>query len=297
MVFDNESPPRRAQNMSALLAIIILIGVIIPIPMGAGFADWINETNAPDNVDDKWIEYSTDDGNFSEWDLITTTGMKPYFYWWNDTGDMLKENVTTDNAGLLTSDPLDFEEDLWIYSFNETLLGSDNVANWEEGTPYWLITFGITAKQMYDANINRMDIKMENLISVDQDGDEQDCTVTFTVGGVELFSKTLSASGDGDIDEEVTISIDDLRQAVINDMEKGYLQLKVTGHATDQDPDDTANTLDISEVHLYTYNVAKLFGRDDGLYLAAMISTIVCALGIFLVTPKYTLPFGKNRRF
>lgn len=300
MVFDRQNPQRRTQNMSALLAIVIMIGLILPIPVGAGFADWLNEVNAPTAIDDKYVAFTNDtETQLYKWDLYDGTGYKPYFYWYNET-DELKHNVTNDaNDGILVAD-LDETDGVWQYVYTDGT--ADDTADWTDdgAAPYWLITYDYTAKAAYDDNVVKFHLMLNDLVGVENDPEETGVNVQLTAGGVTFYSGTLAYDeSDDEVDVNITITPELLRAAIIEGGATSYFQLKVIGHGayTAAQANGTAElTLDMSGTAVYTYNVAKLFGRDDGLYLAAMISTILAALGIFLVTPKYNLPW-KGRGF
>jgi hypothetical protein len=288
--------------MSALLAIVIMIGLILPIPIGAGFADWMNEVNAPTLIDDKYVAFTNDTATqLYEWDLNDGTGYKAYFYWSNHTGDEMKHNVTNAaNDGILEAD-LHAVDSAWHYDYVlNTGQNADDMVDWEKQVPYWLVTFDYSAKQAYADNIVQFHLMMDHLVGVENDAEETGVTVQLTAGGVTIYTTTIAYDeADDEIDTNITLTPEILRAAIIGGGATSYFQLKVVGHGanTFAQSNGTAElTLDISGTQLYTYNVAKLFGRDDGLYLAAMISTILAALGIFLVTPKYNLPW-KGRGF
>ena len=304
MVFEGQSQFRKAQNMAALLALIILVGVVLPIPIGAGFADWVNEVNAPVAIDDKYAEISTFD--FDSAALYTGSGFKPYFYWYNgsDSG-MNKHNVTMVAATHnLTANHLSADDDN-TYAVNVT--GND-APDWSEGRPYWEVYLNYTAVDAYDDNVVRFRIYMDSpntlaagagaactnvtggkglLSTEDGDGDDREAvSVAFTAGGVTFYETTLAATGDGEIDLNVSVDTNDLRQAIMNAGAEAFFKIKVTGH--------DIRPIDMTGSAFYSYNVAKLFGRDDGLYLVSMISVICAALGIFLVQPRYSLPIGRT---
>ena len=306
MVFENQNPGRRAQNMSALLALIIMLGILLPIPLGAGFADWMNSTNAPTNIDQKYIvgafNLTGDDA------LYTGTGYTPLFTWYNGSDSPLNEvNVTMDGDMLTTGDELSIDENN-PYDLSAT---GDAEIDWAaSGTPFWLVYFNYTAKEIYADSIVKICIKMTSpdtndagpdpynnvtdgkaMLSYpngDYDADElQTVTVELSAGGVSLATWSLTKEDNGKIDENVTLDPNVLREAITLGGDTSFLMLKVTGHdIRDIDMDGSA---------VYTYNVAKLFNRDDGLILTSVISIIAAALGIVLVQPKYNLPIGGGK--
>jgi hypothetical protein len=309
MVFEGQSQFRKAQNMSALLAMIILIGVILPIPIGAGFADWVNGVNAPVAIDDKYAEISTFDLDSAT--LYSGSGYKAYYYWWNGSADQNKHNVTlTAATHNLTANHLSKDDDNTYNNYNETT--SDDQPDWSEGRPYWEVYFNFTAQDAYTDNVVRLRLVLDTstnnlsvgagagpftqarggkgLISTSADDgdidDRESCTVTLTAGGVTFYETTLSATGDGEVDTNITITTNDLRQAIMNGGAEAFFKLKVTGH--------DIRPIEMDGSAFYSYNVNRLFGRDDGLYLVSMISVICAALGIFLVQPRYSLPIGRT---
>ena len=293
MVFENQHPGRRAQNMAALLALVIMLGILLPIPIGANFADWINGQNAPSNIDTKFTE-----GPFvwTDNDLYAGTGYKPYFSWWNGSNDnsLNKHNVTM-TSGVLDADLASIDDNNAYNNTDTTDYGPD----WDNGIPVWLVTFNYTAKQAYTDNVVKIGIKMTSDYSVDTvsggkkmlscpDGTHSDeyeaVTVELSAGGVTFYTATLPSTGDGLIEQNATISTNDLRLAIMGGGDEAFFTLKVTGH--------DIRPIDMGGSAFYTYNVAKLFGRDDGLYITSMVSIIAAALGIFLVQPRWNLPLG-----
>lgn len=315
MVFEGQTQFRKAQNMAALLALIILIGVILPIPIGAGFADWMNSVNAPVEIDDKYTEINTFDMDDAA--LEDGTGYKPYFYWVNASGDQQKHSVYM-NGGFITAANVSKDDDqayIMVPNYEdvaEALLGDDSHVEWEGNPdPHWIVYFNYTAKDAYEDNVVRMKLNItsasesdadllpsnvtiagKGLISCSEDDatrDKETCTVTFTAEGMDgtpLYKKTLSADGDGDVEELITIDTNWLREAVMNEGATSFFKLEIWGH--------DIRDVDISDSEMQSYNVNRLFGRDDGLYLVAMISVISAALGIFLVQPRYSLPIGNT---
>jgi len=297
MVFENQTPTRKAQNMAAILAVIVLIGVLISAPVGAGFADWINSVNAPDSIDQKYIETNEFDFDGTN-NLGHTTGYKPYFYWWNGTGTKNKHNITTATYRL-TPDLLSTDGNQ--YDNSDT---SDDGPDWDEGVPYWEIYFNYTALDAYKDNIVQIRLNLDScdscwencthgrgLLSAPDasDGDDREpVTVTLSAGDITFFKETLSSSEDGTVEEQITVDVNDLRRAIINEGVESFFVLKVTGHDVRQ--------INMQDSGMYAYNVQKLFDRDDGLYLACTIAALCSALGIFLVQPRYNLPFETYTR-
>lgn len=310
MVFEGQTQFRKAQNMAALLALIILIGVILPIPIGAGFADWMNSVNAPVEIDDKYAEINTFD--FDDAALEDGTGFKPYFYWVNASGDQQKHPVTMLSGALRAANESKDDDQLYIMNSAYDDIDDDREVEWEGNPdPHWIVYFNYTAKDAYDDNVVRMKLNItspnydpwndnttsnvtisgKGLISCsDADTDDKEpCTVTFTAEGMDgtpLYKKTLSSDGDGDVEEIITIDTNWLREAVMNEGATSFFKLEIWGH--------DIRDVDISDSEMQSYNVNRLFGRDDGLYLVAMISVISAALGIFLVQPRYSLPIGNT---
>lgn len=304
MVFESQHPGRRAQNMAALLGLIIMLGILLPIPIGAGFADWMNSTTAPSNLDDKFVALDPDLYNLLGDEALKTTGdYTPYFYWYNSSDSPENQvNVTMENGTLTTGDALSVDENN-AYDLSAT---GDAAVDWEQGTPYWEVYLDYTPRQMYDDNIVKIGIQMtspdaanapnnvtdgKNLLSYPQlpmdEDDFNTVTVTLSAGGVDLFSANVLTDGNGKVNDNATIDVTALRSAIMTGGDD-YIMLKITGH-------------DIRDVNMtgsafYTYNTTKLFNRDDGLYVTSMVSIIMAALGIFLVQPRWNLPLGGNTR-
>jgi hypothetical protein len=305
MVFENQHPQRKAQNMAALLALVILIGVILPIPIGAGFGDWLNSTNAPTNIDLKYKEIATFSVTGDA--LLDITGYRPVFVWWNDSSDgqQNKHNASMTASVLSATHKSNVDSEWQYYNNTDT---ADNGPEWDNGVPYWDVYFNYTAKAAYADNVIQLGIKMtaanalvsagtadktevvdgKALLSAPKAGDDKEpVTIELTAGGVTFFTDTLAVTGDGKIDTNITITTEALRMAIIGGGDESYFHLKITGH--------DVRPIDMSGSAMYCYNTGKLFGRDDGLYVTTMISIICAALGIFLVQPKYNLPLGTGR--
>ena len=305
MVFENQHPGRKAQNMAALLAIVILLGILLPIPLGANLGDWLNEQNAPTNIDTKYAPLA--DATFNLTDtgaLYTATGYKPLFTWHNhsDNGNTNEVNVTMVD-GVLTTEDRTSIDDNQVYNLSAA---DPDYPDWDNGEPTWTMFFNITAKEMYADGVVQIGMVVTSpntanapnevtdgkaLLSFkdkDYDTDEYS-TVTYTLsaGGVELKAWKLTSSGNGKIDENFTVSTDLLRQCIIAGGDTSFLKLEVKGH--------DIRDIDMTGSGIYTYNAVKQFSRDDGLVFMSLISIIVAAIGIFLVQPKYNLPIGQGR--
>lgn len=298
MVFETQTPNRKAQNMAALLALVLLMGIVLPIPIGAGFADWINDLNAPDTVDLKYTEISTFDLDTD--DLYAGTGYKPYFNWWNDTDATKNRHNVSMSAHKLTADFLSTDGNQYANNYSVYADPDDSPDEWNNGIPYWEVYFNYTAKQAYEDGVIKFELALtsaatwenvsggKGLLSQPEAGDDREVvTVTFSAGGIEFYTETLSTSGDGEVEAEVLVDINDLRTAIMNGGAQSYFTLRVTGH--------DVRPIDMTDSAFLTYNVPKLFGRDDALYITSMISVICAALGIFLVQPRYSLPFGGEK--
>ena len=98
-----------------------------------------------------------------------------------------------------------------------------------------------------------------------------------------VFPKTDT---EGDLDVNITLDVNLLRQSIINKGINSYWCLKITAQDT---------SLTLAGSGMYTYNVTKLTGRDEALLF---VGAIVCAItfaGVFLVQPGYSLPFGSRK--
>jgi hypothetical protein len=296
-MFETQNPDRKAQNMSALLALIILLGIVLPIPIGAGFADWMNATNAPATPSDRFIEVNTFDLTGST--LYNETGYRPYFNWYNCSDDTeLEKHYVELTAGILTANDGSTEGE----GYDNT--DKDKMDDWDSGYPWWEVYFNYTAKEAYTDGVIKLVLNMDSdseynetlsyagggkgLLSEPELGEDKEVvTVTLSAGGVVFYAETLATDGKGIVEAEVLIDVDDLRMAIMNAGEMSHFKLKVVGH--------DIRPIDMADSEFQSYNVGKTFARDDGLYLAAVISTICAAIGIFLVQPKYSLPIGSSK--
>lgn len=290
--------------MAELLAIIILLGVILPIPLGAGFADWMNEVNAPVALDQKYAEVAGFEYGTSA--VYDTTGYKSYFFWYDNTDGTeawQKHAVTMDATPKLIAN----NESTEGAGYNNT--DTEAMDDWDNGFPYWEVYFNYTAMDAYADGLIRIVLELDSsdeeyddapnyvaaggtglLSEPEEDEDKEIVTVTLSAGGVVFYSETLATTSTGDVEADFIVDVNDLRQAIIADGPLSFFKLRVVGH--------DVRPIEMGDSGFYTYNAPKLFARDDGLYLAAMISTILAALGIFLVQPHYSLPVGtgKNRK-
>lgn len=295
-MFENQNPDRKAQNMSALLALIILLGIVLPIPIGAGFADWMNATNAPVTPSERYKEAPFE---LTGTDLYNETGYRPFFNWYNCTEDTeLERHYVYMVAGVLTANAESTDGN--GYENTDTAA----MKSWRSGFPWWEVHFDYTAKQAYVDGVVRLVLNLDSddewieppsaavggkglLSEPEEDRDREAVTVTLSAGGVVFYAETLSVTGKGSVEAEVLVDVNDLRMAIMNEGDVSFFKLRVVGH--------DIRPIDMTDSEFQTFNIGKVFARDDGLYLAAVISTICAAVGIFVVQPHYSLPVGQSK--
>lgn len=265
---------RRSQQAAAILAIIILSSLLLMFPVGGGFADYLNSIQAPEDETLRFKEansWSTIDFDMDATAFKSNSGFKSYYVWYNTTGYKNYNNVTHTSG---------------VISVNPTSTAGNTIASnisWSQGDPYFEIVFDYTAKQMYDDNICKILLKLDSLYVSSH---PKARTVTLTAGDVTLYSTTIAKTDtEGDLEQNITLDANKLREAIINKGIKSYLTLKITGQDT---------TLTIAGSKTYTYNVTKLTGRDEALFFIGAITVAITFAGVFLVQPGYSLSFGRK---
>jgi hypothetical protein len=280
-MWESVNNARRSQRMAALCAICILVALVIPFPIGAQFADWMNETMAPAELDDKY-ELISAQGTGSEVTFVMeTTSFRDvgsdygsYYVWANDTGITQYNNVTH-TAGAISVAAAGSGG----HTANTTNIDSD------EMIPRFEIYFDYTAKEAYADNLVRIHFV---LTGVEPHAAYDTATVvTLSVGDVTLYTETIpKTSSKNIINTTFDISTNDLRRAIISDGDTSYFYLEVVG----QDP----TGLSFAGSEMECYAVSKLMQRDDGILIASVIAVAIVWLGIFVVQPRFSMPFGKK---
>ena len=257
--------------MAALCAICIIIGLLIPFPVGGQLADWLNGSLAPATESTRYKEVSTFnmDGDLFRTRQDTYSSQ----YVWKNTSGYTNYNNVSHTAGTI--------------SVTEASTAGNNVTgnqSWAQMYPEFHIYFDYTAKDAYADNVAKISLYISNIYVASHPYAR---TITFSVGDVTLFTTTKSQTDTKNyIRENMTIDVNDLRQAIINKGDNAYFKLVLTAQDT---------TLSIANSGMFAYNVTKLTSRDDGLYIAGIIGCILVWAGIFLVQPKYNLPFPTKK--
>ena len=254
---------RRSQRYSALLAVAVLLGLVILMPLGGGFADYMNSVSAPEDEDTRFSEITGQTDVSFDMDstaLKSNEGFDSYYVWYNSTGYKNYCNVTHSSG---------------VASVTATSTAGNTITgniSWDEGLPYFEIYFDYTAEDAYEDSVVKIWLKLSDLY---QSSNNYARDITLSAGGVTLFEKTIPKDDtDGEIDENISINVNDLREAIINEGEDSYFCLKITAQDT---------SLSFAGSGMYAYNVTKLMQRDDALYFIGAIATAVSFAGIFLV--------------
>ena len=281
-MYDNLEKNRKSQRMSAILAVLIVLILVSLFPLGGALPDYMNESNAPANIADKYAETVAQSGvdfNMDSTAFLNKTGFNTYYVWKNATG-YTNYNPVTHTAGVASVRYWSTAGN-WIY--NSTSATEQNIS-WAQMHPYFEIYFAYTAKQAYDDNAVLIRLYVS---SIYVSGNAQARTITLSAGDQTFYTITKAATDtDTYIDKNVTLDVNDLRRAIISaGTDNCYFKLKITA----QD-----YTLSIAGTGIYAYNAPKLFKRDDGLMIFGLIAVACVFLGVFLVQPKYSLPIGKK---
>ncbi len=277
----NEIEQRKSQRWSAIMAVCILVGLLIMMPIGGGLADYMNSANAPEAEASRYALASAQSGVTVDIDadaFKATGGYASYYVTQNASGYTNYYNVTH-SAGVISVATTDTN------GLNNISSAANYTANvsWTQMHPYFLIYFDYTAKSAYADNVVRIRLYVANLYV---SAHAYARTITLSAGGQTFYTVTIAQTDtDNYIDENITINANDLRRAIIEAGINSYFTLKVTA----QD-----KTLSIANSAIYTYNVAKLFSRDDALYIVGALSCAIMLAGVFLVQPRYSLPIGRK---
>ena len=278
-MWDNIDKARRSQRMAAFCALCILIGLLIPFPVGGQLADWLNGSLAPTDEDARYVKIATQDGVTFDMDSTAfRTGVSEYCskYVWKNSSGYLNYNNVSHTAGVISVTALS--------TSGNNVSNSSTGPDWTQMHPEFRIYFDYTAKDAYNDNVVRIRLYVSNLYVSSH---KYARTITLSAGGVTFYTTTLAQTDTTNyIDKNITIDVNDLREAIINAGEKSYWKLTVTAQDT---------TLSIANSAMYCYNVTKLTSRDDGLFIGGVIGVVLVWMGIFLVQPRYSLPFGKKK--
>jgi len=271
---------RHAQRMSALLAICIIVGILIVLPIGGGFADWMNATNAPtDSVNNRYEEITQQTGvtyDIDSTQFKSTAGYRSYWIWENNSGYLNYNNVTQSAGVISTARISTAGNDLYPANV------SNSTNNTWAMTPYYKIYLDYTAYQAYADNVVRIVFNMTGFTGF-KTGVAR--SITLEAGGVTFFTLSRAATdGETLVAESVEIDTNDLRRAIIESGDTSFfvLTIKNVGYSG-------AN---IVNSHVQAYHVEKLAQRDDGILIVGALAVGICIAGIFLVQPKYNLPIG-----
>jgi len=261
---------RHSQRMASVCAIAILVSLLLLLPIGGSFADYMNAANAPDAESTRYAEIST--FNMDTKAFKSDSSWKSYYIWKNATGYLNYNNVTH-SAGVIS-----VAENSTV---NNGITGN---ISWTQMYPYFEIYFDYTAKQAYDDNVVRIWLQLSSLYV---SANAYARTITLSAGDVTFYTTTLAKTDtDNTIDTNITVDVNDLRSAIINAQNNSFWKLTITSQDT---------TLSIAGSGMLAYNCNKLIGRDDALYLVVGLAAAAAFAGVFLVQPKYSLPFGGQK--
>jgi len=274
-MWENVAQARKSQRWAAIMAVCILTGLLILMPVGGAFADWLNSTNAPSEEEKRYDEITGQTGVDFDMDKTpfkNSGDYKSYYIWKNETGEKNYNNVTHTNG---------------VISVQQKSTAGNAIEgniSWNEMDPYFEIWFDYTAKEAYDDNVVRCRLYVTGIYVP---AHKKDRTITFSAGDVEFYSVTIEKDDtDNTVDKNITINVNDLRRAIINKGDQSYFKLVVTAQDT---------TMSIAGSAMYNYNCTKLFGRDDGLFFIGALCSAITFAGVFLVQPRYSLPFGGKK--
>jgi len=279
-MWENASQGRKSQRNAAVLAVCILLGLLLMFPIGGGFGDWLNEINAPDSASTRYAEVSTS-FDMDSAAFIASGTYKSYYMWKNSTG-VLNYNNVSHTAGVISVTNLCPGGETSIIS-NFTA-GTSNVS-WAMMKPYFSIYFGYSARNAYDDNVVLCRLR---LASIYVSANAYARTITLSAAD-QVFYTVTQAQTDSDtyIDVNVSFNVNDLRRAIIAGGAESYFKLKVTAMDT---------SLSIASSGMFAYNVTRLTGRDDALFFIGALACALTLVGVPLVQPRYSLPFGGGKK-
>lgn len=275
-MWDNLNNARRSQRMAALCAFSIMVLLILPFPIGGQLGTWMNSSLAPEDEGSRFAKIAgQSDVTFDMDSTAIRTGVSAYssyYVWKNSSGYTNYCNVTHTSG---------------VVSVTSTSTAGNAITgnvSWAQMYPEYKIYFDYSAKDAYADNVARIRLYLSNLYV---SGNAYARTITLSAGGVTLYETTLAKTDtDNYIDTNITVDVNDLRRAIINDGSQSYFKLEVTAQDT---------SLSFANSAMYNYDVTKLTEHDDGLFIAGVIAVVLVWAGIFLVQPKYSLPIGKKK--
>lgn len=277
-MWDNLNNARKSQRMAALCALSIMVLLILPFPIGGSLADSVNGSLAPKDESDRFTEITGQDGVTFDMDSTSIrTGVNEYssYYVWQNSSGYTNYCNVSHTAGVVSVTATS--------TSGASVSDATNGSDWTEMHPEYRIYFDYTAQDAYDDNVVRIRLYLSNIYC---SGNEEARTITLSAGGVTLYTKTLAESDtDNYIDTNITVDVNDLRQAIINDGYQSYFKLVVTAQDT---------SFSFANSAMYNYDITQLMQRDDGLFIAGVMAVVLVWAGIFLVQPKYSLPLGKK---
>jgi len=280
MVWENITNQRKGQRMAAVSAVLIIVGLLLILPVGGSCADWVNGAMAPSAEGTRYAETVGQDGvtfNMDSTAFKDTGSFDSCYVWYNASGDKLYSNITH-TAGVLT-----------VTTESTSGNNTGNITadlSWAGNLPYYQIYFDYTALNLYQDNAVRIRLYIANIHVA---AHEKTRTITLSAGGVTLFTTTIpSTDTDNYIDENITLNVNDLRNAIINTDggETAYLKLIVKG---------VDNSLSVANSAVYAFNSSNLVARDDPVYIFAALAIAVAFVGAWAVQPHNTIPIGKGK--
>lgn len=260
---------RKRQISAGILALGIVV-IILVLPYGfAGLPAYLNKTFA--DPDHKYVELDT-------WDIDGDKQVdgKSYYYWYNSSGALHRNNVTIVSGVLTVQD--------------RTVI--DGNISTDKGDPYYVVYWkGYTAKDALDDGLVKIRLVINGLTPSEAH------TITFYAGDVVLFTKTISENeAIESINETFDVDVRDLMDAVIAHPDDAYFMLKITN-------EPNYNTVSIKDSAAYRYNTNNPVTLGTTLTVGGMLTAIVCFVAALFALPQYGLPnfnvvgkIGKRRR-
>jgi len=278
-MWEKVNSARKSQRMAAFCALCILLLLLIPFPVGSQLADWLNGSLAPTDETNRYAEITGQTGVTFDMDSTAfRSGVSDYssYYVWQNTTGYTNYNNVTHTAGVISVEANST-------AGNDVTNATTGKLDWDEMHPEFRIYFDYTAKEAYDDNVVRIHLYISSIyVSAHQEAR----TITLSAGGITFFTTTRAKTDTHSyLDENISIDVNALRNAIINGGEKSYWKLTVTAQDT---------TLSIAGSAMYNYNISKLTSRDDGLFIAGLIGAVLVWAGVFLVQPRYSLPLGNK---
>lgn len=272
-MWENVNGQRRAQRFAAMSAVLILVSLVVMWPVGGTAADWLNSTWAPSDEAERYQTVATQDDVTFDMDgdaFRDASDEKTYYIWENASGDTHYSNVTGLPSVMTTTDTA---------TSGVTITGN---RSWTV-LPYYRLYFDYTALEAYQDNVVQIRLHITGLDA----GQDKSRSVDFSAGGISLYSNSWTGSDTTDeLDVNITIDTNDLREAIINENEQSYFKLIIKGV--------DSSGVSLSGSTMYTYASSNLVSRDDPLMLFGALTIAATFLGIMAVQPHNSLPFSKK---